>query len=94
VRRWSLAEPGARLRPRVLPALRACVAEVTGPEPAHLPNAQRRTSESAAVIPVIDRTTGLPGVPDAIRDLETGQVGGKIAISLPNRNDGSRRNHR
>jgi hypothetical protein len=30
-------------------------------------------------------TTGPPGVPDAIRDLETGQVRGKIAISLPSR---------
>jgi NADPH:quinone reductase-like Zn-dependent oxidoreductase len=40
--------------------------------------------ESGAVVPVIERTVGLPGVPDAIRDLEAGQVRGKIAVSVPN----------
>jgi NADPH:quinone reductase-like Zn-dependent oxidoreductase len=38
---------------------------------------------SGAVVPVIGRTVGLPGVPDAIRDLEAGRVGGKIAVSVP-----------
>ena len=38
--------------------------------------------ESGAVVPVIDRTVGLPGVPDAIRDLEAGRVRGKIAVSV------------
>ncbi len=42
--------------------------------------------ESGAVVPVIERTVGLPGVPDAIRDLEAGRVRGKIAVSVPNQN--------
>ena len=40
--------------------------------------------ESGAVVPVIERTVGLPGVPDAIRDLEAGRVRGKIAVSVRN----------
>jgi NADPH:quinone reductase-like Zn-dependent oxidoreductase len=40
--------------------------------------------ESGSVVPVIERTVGLPGVPDAIRDLEAGRVRGKIAVSMPN----------
>jgi NADPH:quinone reductase-like Zn-dependent oxidoreductase len=38
--------------------------------------------ESGAVVPVIERTVGLPGVPDALRDLEAGRVRGKIAVSV------------
>ncbi len=38
--------------------------------------------ESGAVVPVIERTVGLPGVPEAIRDLEAGRVRGKIAVSV------------
>jgi NADPH:quinone reductase-like Zn-dependent oxidoreductase len=40
--------------------------------------------DSRAVVPVIDRTVALPGVPDAIRDLEAGQVRGKIAVTVRN----------
>lgn len=40
--------------------------------------------ESGAVVPVIERTGGLPGVPDAIRDLEAGRAPGKIAVRVPN----------
>ncbi len=40
--------------------------------------------ESGAVVPVVERTVGLPGVPDAIRDLEAGRVRGKIAVSVRN----------
>jgi len=40
--------------------------------------------ESGAVVPVIERTVGLPGVPDAIRDLEAGRVRGKVAVTVRN----------
>jgi NADPH:quinone reductase-like Zn-dependent oxidoreductase len=40
--------------------------------------------ESGAVVPFIERTVGLAGVPDAIRDLEAGRVRGKIAVSVRN----------
>jgi NADPH:quinone reductase-like Zn-dependent oxidoreductase len=40
--------------------------------------------ESGAVVPVIERTVGLPGVPGALRDLEAGRVRGKIAVTLRN----------
>jgi NADPH:quinone reductase-like Zn-dependent oxidoreductase len=39
---------------------------------------------SGAVVPVIERTVGLPGVPDALRDLEAGRVRGKVAVSVQN----------
>ncbi len=39
--------------------------------------------ESGAVVPVIERTVALPGVPGALRDLEAGRVSGKIAVSVP-----------
>jgi NADPH:quinone reductase-like Zn-dependent oxidoreductase len=38
--------------------------------------------ESGAVVPVIERTVALAGVPGALRDLEAGRVRGKIAVSL------------
>lgn len=37
---------------------------------------------SGAVVPAIDRTVGLAGVPDAMRDLEAGQVAGKIVVLI------------
>jgi len=40
--------------------------------------------ESGAVVPVIERTVALPGVADALRDLEAGRVRGKIAVSVRN----------
>jgi NADPH:quinone reductase-like Zn-dependent oxidoreductase len=37
---------------------------------------------SGAVVPVIDRTVDLEHVPDAIRDLDAGQIAGKAAVIL------------
>ena len=42
----------------------------------------RTLIEDGAVIPVIDRVCSLPEVPDAMRDLEAGHVGGKVVAAI------------